>query len=127
MPLDSGAKGNKCMRNKRRITEGSGNVYADLGLPDPEVALAKANLALRIKVSIEQQHLTQVEAAKLLGVDQAKVSALVRGRLSGFSTDRLFRFLNALGRDVEIVIRPKPRSRKHARVSVAAFPSDCAV
>jgi predicted XRE-type DNA-binding protein len=109
------------MKNEPRITEGSGNVYADLGLPDPEVALAKAELALRIKASIEQQRLTQVEAAKLLGVDQAKISALVRGRLSGFSTDRLFRFLNALGRDVEIVIRPKPKFRKQARVSVAAF------
>ena len=109
------------MKNEPRITEGSGNVYADLGLPDPEVALAKAELALRIKASIKQLRLTQVEAAKLLGVYQAKVSALVRGRLSGFSTDRLFRFLNALGRDVEIVIRPKPKSRKQARVSVAAF------
>ena len=109
------------MKNEPRITEGSGNVYADLRLPDPEVALAKAELALRIKASIKQQRLTQVEAAKLLGVDQAKVSALVRGRLSGFSTDRLFRFLNALGRDVEIVVRPKPKSRKQARVSVAAF------
>jgi len=108
------------MKNKR-ITDGSGNVYADLGLPDPDVALAKANLAMRIKQSIEQQHLTQIQAAKLLGVDQAKVSALVCGRLSGFSTDRLFRFLNALGRDVEIIVRPKPKSHKQGRVSVAAF------
>ena len=103
-----------------RITEGSGNIYADLGLPNPEVALAKAELALRIKAGIEQRRLTQMEAAKLLGVDQAKVSALVRGRLSGFSIDRLFRFLNALGRDVEIVVRPKPRSRKQARLRVAS-------
>ena len=104
--LESGAKGNKRMNSEPRITEGSGNVYADLGLPDPEVALAKAELALRIKAVIEQRRLTQVEAAKLLGVDQAKVSALIRGRLSGFSTDRLFRFLNALGRVIEIVVRP---------------------
>jgi predicted XRE-type DNA-binding protein len=109
------------MKNEPRITEGSGNVYADLGLPDPDVALAKANLAIRIKQSIEQQNLTQIQAAKLLGVDQAKVSALVCGRLSGFSTDRLFRFLNALGRDVEIIIRPKPASHKQGHVSVSAF------
>ncbi len=111
------------MNNEPCITEGSGNVYADLGLPNPELALAKANLALRIRLSIEEQHLTQVQAAKLLGVDQAKVSALVCGRLCGFSMDRLFRFLNALGRDVEIVTQPKPESRRHARVSVTIFPS----
>ncbi|MBI5091604.1 MAG: XRE family transcriptional regulator [Candidatus Hydrogenedentes bacterium] len=68
----------------------------------------------------EQRRLTQVEAAKLLGVDQAKVSALVCGRLSGFSTDRLFRFLNAPGRDVEVVVRPKPKSRKQAQLRVAS-------
>ena len=110
------------MKNEPRITESGGNVYADLGLPNPELALAKANLALRIRLGIEEQRLTQIQAAKLLGVDQAKVSALVCGRLSGFSMDRLFRFLNALGRDIEIVVQPKPKSRKQARVSVAAFP-----
>lgn len=115
------------MKKEAIITEGSGNVYDDLGLRDPEVALAKANLAIRIKQTIQQKHLTQVQAAKLLGVDQAKISALVCGRLTGFSTDRLLRFLNALGRDVEIVIRPKPKSRKQARVSVADYPSNCAV
>jgi predicted XRE-type DNA-binding protein len=59
-----------------------------------------------------------MEAAELLGVDQPKVSALLNGRLAGFSTERLFRFLNALGRDVEIVVKPKPRSRPRARINV---------
>ncbi len=88
------------------IEESSGNVFADLGLKNPEELLAKAELVQRIAEIIAERKLTQVRAARLLGVDQPKVSALLRGKLDGFSTDRLFRFLNALGRDVEIVIRP---------------------
>ncbi len=88
------------------IEESSGNVFADLGLKDPEELLAKAELVHRICELIAERKLTQVRAAKLLGVDQPKVSALLRGKLDGFSTDRLFRFLNALGQDVEVRIRP---------------------
>jgi predicted XRE-type DNA-binding protein len=88
------------------IEESSGNVFADLGLKNPEELLAKAELVHRITEIISERKLTQVRAAKLLGVDQPKVSALLQGKLDGFSTDRLFRFLNALGSDVEIVIRP---------------------
>ena len=91
------------------IEESSGNVFADLGLTAPEELLAKAELVQRIADIIAERKLTQVRAAKLLGIDQPKVSALLRGKLDGFSTDRLFRFLNALGRDVEIVIRPAKR------------------
>jgi predicted XRE-type DNA-binding protein len=91
------------------IEESSGNVFADLGLKDPEELLAKAQLVQRIADIIAERKLTQARAAKLLGVDQPKVSALLRGKLGGFSIDRLFRFLNALGRDVEIVIRPARR------------------
>jgi predicted XRE-type DNA-binding protein len=89
-----------------RIEQSSGNVFADLGLNNPAELLAKAELVQRIADIIAERKLTQVRAAKLLGVDQPKVSALLRGKLDGFSIDRLFRFLNALGRDVEIVIRP---------------------
>src|SRR4051794_28224304 len=88
------------------IEESSGNVFADLGLKDPEELLAKAELVHRINQIIAERKLTQVRAAKLLGIDQPKVSALLRGKLDGFSIDRLFRFLNALGRDVEISVRP---------------------
>lgn len=88
------------------VEPSSGNVFADLGLKDPEELLAKAELVQRIADLIAERKLTQVRAARLLGIDQPKVSALLRGRLDGFSTDRLFRFLNALGSDVEIVIRP---------------------
>ncbi len=94
------------MTQEIEVYSGSGNVFADLGLPDADELLIKAQLADQISDLIEERKLTQVEAAKLLGIDQPKVSALVRGRLSGFSTDRLFRFLNALGRDVEIRVVP---------------------
>ncbi len=99
------------------IERSSGNVFADLGLKNPEELLAKAKLVQRIADIIAERKLTQLRAAKLLGIDQPKVSALLRGKLDGFSTDRLFRFLNALGRDVEIVIRPaKPSQEAETRV-----------
>ncbi len=94
------------------IEPSSGNVFADLGLNNPEELLAKAELVQRIADIIAERKLTQVRAAKLLGIDQPKVSALLRGKLDGFSTDRLFRFLNALGRDVEIMIRPAKHSHE---------------
>ncbi len=106
------------MNNDIGVKKSSGNVFADIGLPEPEEALAKAELARRITQIITKLGLTQVQAAKALGVDQAKVSALERGKLAGFSSDRLFRFLNALDRDVEIVIKEKPASRERAHVRV---------
>jgi predicted XRE-type DNA-binding protein len=101
-------------------TTGNGNVFADLGLPNPEERLAKAQLASRIDDVIRARKLTQLQAAALMEVDQPKVSHLLRGRLSGFSTQRLIEFLNALGQDVEIVVRAAPRSRKRGRLHVAA-------
>jgi len=88
------------------VEQGSGNVFADLGLPNPDLALAKARLVQRIRYLIAERKLTQSKAAKLLGVDQPKVSALVRGRVEGYSIDRLFRFLNALGQQVVISVHP---------------------
>jgi predicted XRE-type DNA-binding protein len=93
-------------------SESSGNVFADLGLKNPEELLAKAELVQRICDIIAARKLTQVRAAKLLGIDQPKVSALMRGRLDGFSTDRLFRLQSALGSGVEIIIRPAHRGRE---------------
>ncbi|MGP0066972.1 MAG: helix-turn-helix domain-containing protein [Isosphaeraceae bacterium] len=93
------------------IEPSSGNVFADLALKNPEEMLAKAELVQRICDIIAERKLTQTKAATLLGIDQPKVSALMRGKLDGFSIDRLFRFLNALGRDVEIVIRPARQDR----------------
>ena len=107
------------MSTTRDYVEGSGNVFADLGLPQAEELLAKAESARKIIAVIEKRHLTQAQAARKLGVDQPKVSALKRGRLSGFSLERLVKFLILLGRDVEIIVRRRPRSRAQARLLVA--------
>ena len=106
------------MSDDNKVEVSSGNVFADLGLPNPEERLVKAELASKISSLIEQKNLTQMEAAELLGIDQPKVSALTRGRLSGFSAERLLRFLNALGSDVEIVVKPKPENRSEAKITV---------
>lgn len=102
------------------VTRGSGNVFADLGLPNPEERLAKARLASMIDDAIRERGLTQRKAAKLMGIDQPKVSHILHGRLAGFSTHRLIDFLTALGWDVEIVVHPAPKSRKYGRLLVVA-------
>lgn len=91
------------MKGEIEVNHGSDNVFADMGLPDAEEMLVKAQLSTKIHEIIKRRHMTHVQAAELLGIDQPKVSALIRGRLSGFSLERLFHFLNALGRDVQIV------------------------
>jgi predicted XRE-type DNA-binding protein len=106
------------MTSTKDYVVGSGNVFADLKVPRPEEALAKAELAHKITL-IERRGLTQAEAASLLDVDQPKISALRRGKLSGFSLDRLVRFVVLLGHDVEIVVKKRPRSRGPARLLVA--------
>ena len=104
---------------KKDYVVGSGNVFADLGHPRPAEALAKAELARKIGALISERGLTQAAAATLLEIDQPKVSALTRGRLAGFSLDRLVRFLVLLGSDVEITVRPRSRAPNRARVMVA--------
>ena len=98
-------------------TVGSDNIFEDLGFEHPEEELAKAKLVMALGQAIRQRKLTQVQAAALLGIDQPKVSALLKGRYGGFSTDRLLRLLLALDRDVDVV---KPaRDRPHVTVLVA--------
>jgi predicted XRE-type DNA-binding protein len=100
------------MSEEIKIQSSSGNVFADLGLANADELLIKAELVRQISNLIDAKSLTQTEAAKLLGIDQPKVSALLNGKLSGFSTERMFRFLNALGSDVEIRVVPKPLELK---------------
>jgi len=104
------------------VTASSGNVFADLGVANAEEELAKAQLASHIRLAIQRRRLTQTRAAGLMGLDQPKISALMNGRLGGFSSDRLMRLLTSLGQDVEIVIKAKPRGRVrgHIRVVEAA-------
>ena len=105
---------------KRKTLEmepGSGNVFADLGLADAGEHLIKAGLVVRIDRTIRRHHLTQTAAAKLMGIDQPKVSAMLAGQFRGYSVERLMRFLVALGHDVEIVVKPGKRGSAELRVA----------
>ncbi len=104
------------------IQVSSGNIFADLGLPNSDEMLMKAELVRQITEILSQRKLNQVQAAEVLGIDQPKVSALMRGKLTGFSTERLFRFLNALGCDVQIVVKKqKLESPAVAGISVVSI------
>jgi predicted XRE-type DNA-binding protein len=108
-------------KQRNGYVQGTGNVYADLGVAHPQEARAKADLAHRIIDIIEARKLTQVQAGKVLGVDQPKVSALKRGRLTDFSIERLVGFLLLLGHNVRITVTPKPSSsRKPPTLEVSA-------
>ena len=97
--------------NLDRVTEGSGNVFADLGLPNADQELMKARLTLQIARILNDRGLTQSEAAKILGIQQPHVSALVRNRAGNFSVGRLIDFLTVLGHDVEITVKPARKER----------------
>ena len=101
-------------------TKSSGNVFAELGLPDAEGLLARAELTRRIYLILKERGLTQAEGAELLGLKQPDVSLLMRGRYTRFSVDRLMRLLALLGQDVEITVRPAARRAAQGRVRVAA-------
>jgi len=103
----------------RESTPSSGNVFADLNLPEADDLLVKADLATKIIAEIQRRRMTQTQAAAILGIDQPKISALKQGKLSGFSIERLMRFLVLLGRDVEITVKGKPGRRSTARLRVA--------
>jgi predicted XRE-type DNA-binding protein len=101
------------------VEQGSGNVYADLGYPDSDSMLVKAQLAAKIAEIVQRRALTQARTAKILGLTQPKVSALLRGRFRGISEHRLLECLTRLGRDVHIVIKPAPRSRSNGRLTLS--------
>lgn len=107
-------------REREKIVRGTGNVFADLGYPDAEERQTKLRLALALNGVIDERKLSQAEAAAKLGVNQPKVSAVRNYKLEGFSVERLMTLLTALDRDIEIVIRKKPRSRGEAKISVVA-------
>jgi predicted XRE-type DNA-binding protein len=102
------------------VEQGSGNVFADLGFKDPELHLVKASLVLELTRVIRKRRLTQRAAARMLGVDQPKISALLRGRFAGFSIERLIRLLIAAGQEVSIEVRPKARTQRLTKIKVSA-------
>jgi predicted XRE-type DNA-binding protein len=97
-----------------KIEKSSGNVFTDLGLSNSDKYLAKAELAYQINKLIGKKRLNQKKAAELLNIDQPKISALSRGRVSGFSMERLFKFLGILNQDIEIVIKPHHGRQNHS-------------
>jgi predicted XRE-type DNA-binding protein len=111
---------NKTKEADNGIVRGTSNVFADLGYADAEERQTKLRLAYAINGVIARRRLTQDAAARKLGINQPKVSALTHYKLDGFSVERLMIFLTALDQDVEIVIRKKPRSRSGGRISVIA-------
>ncbi len=108
------------METEETVERGSSNVFADLGHPEPEVHLLKAELVTRIDRIIRQRELKHAEAAKLFGLPQPEVSRLLRGDFCDCSVEQILRFLTLLGRDVEIVIR-KSRLGRQGRLRVAAL------
>ena len=107
-------------KTRPEITPSAGNVFTDLRLANADEKKTKVRLAVAINQIIASEELSQVAAARRLKINQPKISALANYRLEGFSVERLMHFLTALDRDVEIIIRPKPRSRKEARILVSA-------
>jgi predicted XRE-type DNA-binding protein len=107
-------------KNKAEVVPSSGNVFTDLGISDAEEKQTKVRLAVAINEIVQDQQLSQAAAARRLSVNQPKVSALSNYQLDGFSVERLMNFLTALDRDVNIVIRRKPRSQKIGRILVSA-------
>lgn len=103
---------------KAGVRKGSGNVFADLGLPNPEQELLKAQLALQIYKIVKARGLTQAQAGAILGIQQPHVSALMRNRAGNFSVGRLMAFLTALGQDVEITVKPTRKARGEMEVVV---------
>src|ERR1700730_10112967 len=101
------------------VTESSGNVFADLGLPNPEQELLKAQLTLQIYTILKGSGMTQVEIAKILGVHQPQVSLLMRNRTGNFSVGRLMKFLTSLRQDVKITVRPS--RKEHGALSVVSL------
>jgi predicted XRE-type DNA-binding protein len=99
---------------KEKVHRGSENIFADIGIAHPARVQARAQVMLRITGIIQELGLTQKDASRVLGIPQSKVSCLMNGKLSMFSFDHLFEMLNALDRDVEIIIRPK---NKHYRTA----------
>ena len=110
---------------KTRVIKGvpvelsSGNVYADLGYPDSEAMLVKAQLAGKIAEIVQRRGLTQTRTAEILGLTQPKVCAILKGRFRGISEHRLLECLTRLGRDVHIVVKPAPRSRTNGRLTLS--------
>lgn len=110
---------------RKRIIDGievqrsSGNVYADLGLPDAEKLKIKTGLVIEIRKAMRHLGLTQQAAAKRMGINQPKVSDMMRGDFSNLSERKLMDCLNRLGYDIEIKVKPAAEPVGHLMLAVA--------
>jgi predicted XRE-type DNA-binding protein len=104
-------------KRKIDVYQGSGNVFADLGLPNPEERLLKANIVSELHRLIKQRGLTQVKAAKLVGIHQPDLSLLLRGDFDDYSVGRLMKMLTVFEQDIEIVMKPHGKSGKPGRIT----------
>ena len=103
-------------KSKIEFHESSGNVFADLGLPDAEEMLLKSQIVVELHRMMKQRKLTQTAAAKLIGIAQPDLSNILRGRFRGYSVEWLMRMLTAFGQDIDIVVRPPHKARKPGRI-----------
>jgi predicted XRE-type DNA-binding protein len=108
---------------KRKIEahEGCGNVFADLGLPDSEERLLKAGIVVELRRLIEERELTQVKAAKLVGISQPDLSHLLRGDFDDYSAERLMKMLTAFEQDIEIIMKPHRKAGQRGRITFRRF------
>lgn len=113
---------NKDSSDDTQVTMSSGNVFADLGLNNPEEHLVKATIAISIGKLIKERGLTQEQAAEILDLPQPHISNIVRGKLEKVSIDRLLRYMRRLDYDVTISLSPKPRSREEATFHIQGAP-----
>jgi predicted XRE-type DNA-binding protein len=105
------------MTRKIEFEVGSGNIFADLGLPDAEAHFLKAQIVAEIHRLTKERKLTQTAAGKRMGISQPEVSRLFKGRFREYSVDRLMTFLTSFGRDVEIVVRPHKKAGHIGRIT----------
>ena len=112
------------VKHSEDITPGSGNVFADIGTPDPEAHAFKAGLVSLMRELIDERGLKKKDVAELWHVDPADVSHVLRGRFRGFSIDRLFRFMMALNQDVEVKVKPRAMSSRTGRLTLRSVRAD---
>jgi len=111
------------MARKVKVEVGSGNIFADLGLPNAETHFLKAQIVSEIYRITNERKLTQAQAGKLMGITQPEVSRMFKGRFREYSVDRLMGFLTSFDRDVEIVVKPHKKAGKTGRITFSALPA----
>lgn len=108
--------GDKSLAPGAKWVRSNGNVFADIGVSNPELALLKADISIAIEQAIERKGITQREAGELMGIPAVKVSNIVCGRLRGYTLDRLFTYLKRLDVDIQVKMKPKPKRRAEAEI-----------